>query len=83
MDYLREIYRTISDWPQNVWAGIDSTPVSSCVSPGVGHLGSDKGSQIGLRGATIGAGSQTKIGRDLAGDGAFGIPCYSSVVPLA
>lgn len=67
-----------SDWPQNGWAGMESTPVPTCVSPGVG-LGSDKGSQLGLGGATVGVGSQAKLGRDLTGGGAFGIPGYAGI----
>lgn len=53
-----------SDWPRNGWAGTDSTPVPTCVSPGVG-LASDKGSHLGLGGATVGVGSQTRAGKDL------------------
>ncbi|KAJ3671205.1 hypothetical protein LUZ60_008631 [Juncus effusus] len=34
-----------SDWPVNGWAGSESTPIPTCVSPGVG---------LGLGGATIG-----------------------------
>ena len=53
-----------ADWPRNGWAGTDSTPVPTCVSPGVG-LASDKGSHLGLGGATVGVGSQTRAGKDL------------------
>ncbi|KAD7117001.1 hypothetical protein E3N88_04269 [Mikania micrantha] len=43
------------DWPTDGWAGSESTPVPTCVSPGVG-LGSRKGTHLGLGGATIGMG---------------------------
>lgn len=43
------------DWPTDGWAGSESTPVPTCVSPGIG-LGSRKGTQLGLGGATIGVG---------------------------
>lgn len=62
-----------ADWPRDGWAGSDSTPVPTCVSPGVG-LGSRKGTHLGLGGATVGAGSLAKPGRDLAGGGAYGVP---------
>ncbi|KAK1412198.1 hypothetical protein QVD17_33237 [Tagetes erecta] len=43
------------DWPTDGWAGSESTPVPTCVSPGIG-LGSRKGTHLGLGGATIGVG---------------------------
>ncbi|KAI7741816.1 hypothetical protein M8C21_003249, partial [Ambrosia artemisiifolia] len=43
------------DWPTDGWAGSESTPVPTCVSPGIG-LGSRKGTHLGLGGATIGMG---------------------------
>lgn len=43
------------DWPIDGWAGSESTPVPTCVSPGIG-LGSRKGTHLGLGGATIGVG---------------------------
>nr|KYP54633.1 DmX-like protein 2 [Cajanus cajan] len=43
-----------ADWPQNGWAGSESTPAPTCVSPGVG-LGSKKGVHLGLGYAGIGA----------------------------
>lgn len=67
-----------ADWPQNGWAGTESTAVPTCVSPGVG-LGIDKGSQLGLGRTTNGVGSQAKFGRDLTGGGAFGIPGYAGI----
>ncbi|KAK9279962.1 hypothetical protein L1049_013646 [Liquidambar formosana] len=55
-----------ADWPQNGWAGSESTPVPTCVSPGVG-LGIKKGAHLGLGGATVGVGSLARPGRDLTG----------------
>lgn len=48
-----------AEWPHNGWAGSQSTPIPTCVSPGVG-LGSKKGAHLGLGGATIGTGSLSK-----------------------
>ncbi|XVE77297.1 hypothetical protein DITRI_Ditri13aG0051100 [Diplodiscus trichospermus] len=67
-----------ADWPHNGWAGCESTPVPTCVSPGVG-LGDKKGAHLGLGGATIGVGSFARPGRDLTGGGAFGIPGYAGI----
>uniref|UniRef100_A0A803KZQ1 RAVE complex protein Rav1 C-terminal domain-containing protein n=1 Tax=Chenopodium quinoa TaxID=63459 RepID=A0A803KZQ1_CHEQI len=67
-----------ADWPQNGWAGTDSTPVPTCVSPGAGP-GSDSGSPLGLGVATNGFGSQARLGNDLTGGGAFGIPGYAGI----
>lgn len=67
-----------ADWPHDGWAGSDSTPVPTCVSPGVG-LGSRKGTHLGLGGATIGAGSLSKPGRDFLGGGAYGVPGYAGI----
>ncbi|KNA22362.1 hypothetical protein SOVF_034760 [Spinacia oleracea] len=67
-----------ADWPQNGWAGAESTPVPTFVSPGVG-LGSDKSSQVGLGGVKSGVGSQARFGSDLTGGGAFGIPGYAGI----
>jgi hypothetical protein len=67
-----------ADWPQNGWAGSESTPVPTCVSPGVG-LGSKKWLHLGLGGAAVGVGSLARPGRDLTGDGAFGIPGYAGI----
>ncbi|KAL5716968.1 hypothetical protein ACHQM5_010067 [Ranunculus cassubicifolius] len=58
---------SLADWPQNGWAGSESTPVPTFVSQGIG-LGSKKGAHLGLGGATIGMGER-----------AFGIPGYGSV----
>jgi len=69
-DLSRYIW-TDADWPQNGWAGTDSTPVPTCVSPGIG-LASDRGPHLGLGGATVGVGSQTRGGRDLASYGGLG-----------
>lgn len=65
-----------ADWPQNGWAGSESTPAPTCVSPGVG-LGSKKGVHLGLGGATVGVDSSAWPSRDLTGGGAFGIPGYA------
>ncbi|KAK6137078.1 hypothetical protein DH2020_029177 [Rehmannia glutinosa] len=65
-----------ADWPSNGWAGSDSIPVPTYVSPGVG-LGSKKGAHLGLGGATIGAG-EARPGRDLSG-GPLGVPGYAGV----
>ncbi|XP_020526297.1 uncharacterized protein LOC18439600 [Amborella trichopoda] len=67
-----------SDWPKNGWAGSESTPVPTFVSPGVG-LGSKKGTNLGLGGATIGMSSLARPGKDLTGGGAFGIPGYAGI----
>lgn len=67
-----------ADWPQNGWAGAESTPVPTFVSPGMG-LGSNKGAHLGLGGATIGAGSLALPRRNLTGNGAFGIPGYAGM----
>ncbi|XP_021635931.2 uncharacterized protein LOC110632123 isoform X2 [Hevea brasiliensis] len=67
-----------ADWPPNGWAGAESTPVPTCVSPGVG-LGSKKGAHLGLGGATLGMGSLARPRRDLTGGGAFGIPGYAGI----
>lgn len=67
-----------ADWPQNGWAGSESTPVPTFVSPGVG-LGSNKGAHLGLGDATIGVGSLARPGRDLTGGLAFGIPGYAGI----
>lgn len=67
-----------ADWPVNGWAGCDSTPAPTCVSPGIG-LGNKKGAHLGLGGATLGVGSFAKPSRDLTGGGAFGIPGYAGI----
>ncbi|KAK9749540.1 hypothetical protein RND81_02G133100 [Saponaria officinalis] len=67
-----------ADWPQKGWAGTESTPVPTCVSPGVG-LGINKGSHLGLGGATVGHDSQVRLGKGLTSNGAFGIPDYSGI----
>uniref|UniRef100_A0A803NSD3 RAVE complex protein Rav1 C-terminal domain-containing protein n=1 Tax=Cannabis sativa TaxID=3483 RepID=A0A803NSD3_CANSA len=67
-----------ADWPLNGWAGSESTPAPTCVSPGIG-LGSKKGTHLGLGGATVGAGPFARPGRDLTGGGAFGIPGYAGI----
>jgi hypothetical protein len=64
---------TKADWPQNGWAGSESTPAPTCVSPGVG-LGSKKGAHLGLGGATVGMDSSAWPSRDLIGGGALGMP---------
>ncbi|GFY87537.1 transducin family protein [Actinidia rufa] len=58
--------------------GSQSTPVPTCVSPGVG-LGSKKGEHLGLGGATIGLCSLARPGKDLIGGGAFRIPGYAGM----
>lgn len=64
-----------ADWPLNGWAGSESTPAPTYVSPGVG-LGSKKGAHLGLGGATVGMGTLASSGRDLTGGGAFGVPSH-------
>lgn len=66
------------DWPHDGWAGSESIPVPTCVSPGVG-LGKKKGTHLGLGGATVGVDSFARPGRDFTGGGAFGIPGYAGV----
>lgn len=56
-----------ADWPHNGWAGSESTPIPTCVSPGVG-LGSKKGTHLGLGGATLGT-----VARPT-----FGLPGYAN-----
>ncbi|XP_058100511.1 uncharacterized protein LOC131245220 isoform X2 [Magnolia sinica] len=67
-----------SDWPENGWAGSESTPIATFISPGIG-LGSKKGAHLGLGGPTVGRGSLARPGKDLTGGGAFGIPGYAGV----
>jgi hypothetical protein len=67
-----------SDWPLDGWAGCQSTPTPTSISPGV-DLGRKKGSQLGSVGATTGLSSLAKPGRDLTGGGAFGIPGYAGI----
>lgn len=67
-----------ADWPPNGWAGAESTPIPTCVSPGVG-LGSTKGAHLGLGGATIGVGALARRRRNLTGNGAFGVPGYAGI----
>ncbi|XP_074279658.1 uncharacterized protein LOC141604964 isoform X2 [Silene latifolia] len=67
-----------ADWPKKGWAGTKSTPVPTRVAPGVG-LGSSKGSHLGLGGAIVGDGSQARLGKELTGGGAFGIPDYAGI----
>lgn len=67
-----------ADWPHNGWAGSESTPMPTFVSPGIG-LGSKKGAHLGLGGATIGLDSSSRPVRDLTGGGAFGIPGYAGI----
>ncbi|KAK3036066.1 hypothetical protein RJ639_029819 [Escallonia herrerae] len=69
---------TEADWPPDGWAGSESFPVPTFVSPWVG-LGSKKGTHLGLGGATIGVGSSARPGRDSTGGGAFGIPGYAGI----
>ncbi|PSS03929.1 DmX-like protein [Actinidia chinensis var. chinensis] len=76
-DYSKYIWAE-ADWPPNGWAGSESTPVPTCVSPGIG-LGSKQGAHLGLGGATIGLRSLARPGKDLTGGGAFGIPGYAGM----
>ncbi|KAJ1378686.1 WD40/YVTN repeat-like-containing domain superfamily [Sesbania bispinosa] len=69
---------TKADWPQNGWAGSESTPAPTFLSPGVG-LGSKKGAHLSLGGATVGVGSSAWLSRDLTGDGALGILGYTGI----
>lgn len=74
---LAEYIWSGSDWPLDGWAGCESTPTATFISPSVG-LGRRRGSPLGSGGATIG-GSLPKPGRDLTGGGAFGIPGYAGI----
>ncbi|XP_014492513.1 uncharacterized protein LOC106754956 isoform X1 [Vigna radiata var. radiata] len=67
-----------ADWPQNGWAGSESTPTPTCVSPGVG-LGSKKGAHLGLGGATVGVGSSAWPSNDLTGAGVLGMLGYAEI----
>ncbi|KAL3008820.1 hypothetical protein AAZX31_07G052800 [Glycine max] len=67
-----------ADWPQNGWAGSESTPAPTCVSPGVG-LGSKKGAHLGLGGATIGVDSSAWPSNDLTGGGVLGMLGYTGI----
>ncbi|XP_027334436.1 uncharacterized protein LOC113849054 isoform X2 [Abrus precatorius] len=73
-----DLFWAKADWPQNGWAGSESTPAPTCVSPGVG-LGSKKGAHLGLGGATIGMGSSAWPSNDLTGGGALGILGYAGI----
>lgn len=73
-DHLDYIWSE-ADWPLNGWAGSESTPAPTYVSPGVG-LGIKKGTHLGLGGATVGVRSLARPVRDLTGGGAFGIQGY-------
>ncbi|KAK7292823.1 hypothetical protein RJT34_15677 [Clitoria ternatea] len=67
-----------ADWPQNGWAGSESTPSPTFVSHGVG-LGSKKGAHLGLGGATVGVGSSAWPSNDLTGGGVLGILGYAGI----
>ncbi|XP_029129055.1 uncharacterized protein LOC109807783 isoform X2 [Cajanus cajan] len=67
-----------ADWPQNGWAGSESTPAPTCVSPGVG-LGSKKGVHLGLGGATVGVDSSAWPSNDLTGGGVLGMLGYAGI----
>lgn len=67
-----------ADWPQDGWAGSESTPIPTFVSPDV-SLGSKKGSHLGLGGATIRPRPLAKPGKEITGGGAFGIPGYAGI----
>ncbi|KAI5422049.1 uncharacterized protein LOC127076092 isoform X1 [Lathyrus oleraceus] len=69
---------TKADWPQNGWAGSESTPAPTCVSPGIG-LGSKKGAHLGLGGATVGMDSSAWPSRDLTGGGSLGMLGYAGI----
>lgn len=69
---------TKADWPQNGWAGSESTPAPTCVSPGVG-LGRKKGAHLGLGGATVGMDSSAWPSRDLTGNGALAMLGYAGI----
>ncbi|KAJ4957335.1 hypothetical protein NE237_014118 [Protea cynaroides] len=65
-----------ADWPQDGWAGSESTPIPLFVSPDV-NLG--KGSHLGFGGATISPKPLAKPGKEITGGGAFGIPGYAGI----
>ncbi|KAJ4797154.1 transducin family protein / WD-40 repeat family protein [Rhynchospora pubera] len=67
-----------SDWPVNGWAGYESTPVPTCISPGIGQ-GSKRDTHLGLGGAATSLGTLAKPGREMTGGGAFGIPGYAGI----
>ncbi|MED6168939.1 hypothetical protein PIB30_016422 [Stylosanthes scabra] len=67
-----------ADWPQDGWAGSESTPAPTCVSPGVG-LGNNKGAHLGLGGATVGVGSSVWPSRDFTGGGALGVKGFAGM----
>ncbi|CAJ1950442.1 unnamed protein product, partial [Sphenostylis stenocarpa] len=67
-----------ADWPRNGWAGSESTPAPTCVSPGVG-LGSKKGAHLGLGGATVGVGSSAWPSNDLTGGRVLGMLGYADI----
>lgn len=66
------------EWPRNGWAGTESTPLPTFVSP-VAGLGSREGSHLGLGGATVGLGTLAKSGKDLSRGVSFGIPGYAGI----
>ncbi|KAL4360243.1 hypothetical protein S83_027107 [Arachis hypogaea] len=67
-----------ADWPQDGWAGSESTPAPTCVSPGVG-LGNNKGAHLGLGGATVGVGSSVWPSKDFTGGGALGVKGFAGI----
>lgn len=63
-----------NDWPNDGWAGSESTPVPNFVSQGIG-LGNKKAAHIGLSGTK----TLARPGRDMTGGGAFGISGYAGI----
>ena len=76
--YLVRCWLAIGHRMVGTWAGSESTPFPTFFSPCVG-LGTKKGAHLGLGDATIGMSSLARPGRDLTGDGAFGIPGYDGI----
>lgn len=66
------------DWPLDRWAGSESTPAPTIVSPGV-VLGTKSAKPLGLGRATVCLGSMARPLTDLTGGGAFGIPGYAGI----
>ncbi|KAH7280307.1 hypothetical protein KP509_37G060800 [Ceratopteris richardii] len=71
-----------AEWPQDGWASSESTPMPTYVSPGVGIRGKE-GPNLGLGGATVGAGMQNNMPKESSFKGAgVGIPGYGGMGAL-
>ncbi|KAF5197700.1 Dmx-like protein [Thalictrum thalictroides] len=76
--YHSEFIWSEVDWPQNGWAGSESTPIPTFVSPGIGD-DRKKGAHLWLGGASIGFDSFTRFESDLTGGRAYQASDYGGV----